>query len=157
MTEHAMPTTPDQSKENTRMPAPPNGDAPAADAASVVAEFLTAYFSGDLNRAQSLVSDDFVFQAPLVEQHATKEVFFGGAEQKIALVRGIRILRSWVDGEEVSTVYEIDVRTEAGAASMRMHEWHTVRDGLLVSTVMTFDSSARAALLMHQALMSPHP
>ena len=61
---------------------------------------------------------------------------------------------NWADGEEDSTVYEIDVRTEEGAASMRMREWHTVRDGRLVSTVMTFDSSARAALLMHQALMS---
>jgi ketosteroid isomerase-like protein len=129
---------------------------PTPDVASVVAEFLKAYLSGDLSRAKSLVSDDFVFRAPLVEQHGTKEDFFGGAEQKVALVRGHRILRSWVDGEEVSTVYAIDVRTEEGSASMRLHEWHTVRDGRLVSTVMTFDSSAPAALLMHHALMSPH-
>jgi ketosteroid isomerase-like protein len=137
------------------MPAP-NRDAPASDAASVVAEFLTAYLSGDLDRARSLVCDDFVFQAPLIEQQATKENFFGGAEPKVALIQGHRILRSWADGDEVSTVYEIDVRTEEGAASMCLHEWHTVRDGRLVSTVMTFDTAAPAALLMHQALMSPH-
>lgn len=131
-------------------------DTPAADAASVVAEFLAAYLSGDLDRARSLVSDDFSFQAPLVEQHATKEEFLGGSEQKVALVRDHRIVRSWADGEEVSTVYEIDVRTEEGAASMRIHEWHTVRDARLVSTVMTFDTAAPAALLMHRALMSPH-
>lgn len=53
-------------------------------------------------------------------------------------------------------MYEIDVRTDGGAASMRLHEWHTVRDARLVSTVMTFDTAAPAALLMHQALMSPH-
>jgi ketosteroid isomerase-like protein len=137
------------------MPAP-NTDAPAADAESVVAEVLSAYLRGDLDRARSLVSGDFVFQAPMIEQQATKEAFFAGAEQKVALIEDHRILRSWVDGEEVSTVYEIDVRTGGGAGSMRLHEWHTVRDGRLLSTVMTFDTAAPAALLMHQAFMSPH-
>jgi hypothetical protein len=68
----------------------------------------------------------------------------------------LSLLRSWAEGPEVSTVYEIDVRTAQGAASMRLHEWHTVRDAHLVSTVMTFDTSAPAALLMHEALSAPH-
>ncbi len=118
--------------------------------------YLTTYLSGDVDRAHSLVGDDFVFQAPLVESTATKEAFFAGIEHKLALIRAHRILRMWADGDSVFTVYEIDVETPAGAASMLMHEWHTVRQGRIASTVMIFDTQAPAAQLMRQALASPH-
>ncbi len=57
--------------------------------------YLTTYLCGDVDRAHSLVGDDFVFQAPLVETTATKEAFFAGVEHKLALIRDHRILRMW--------------------------------------------------------------
>ena len=63
------------------------------------------------------------------------------------------LLRQWQDGDDVSTAYEIDVRTAAGAATMLLHEWHTVANGQLRSSVMAFDTAAPAARLLHDALM----
>jgi hypothetical protein len=83
----------------------------------------------------------------------SQEVFFAGAEEKSALVRGFRVLRQWEDADDVSTLYEIDVETKAGAASMLMFEWHHVRDSSIDSTVMVFDTIAPAAELIRTELM----
>jgi ketosteroid isomerase-like protein len=127
-------------------------------AAGVVTEFLTALYSGDIDRARDLVADDFTFRAPLVEAVAAKEAYFAEAPEKMQFVRGCRVLRQWHDADagEVSSVYELDIETPAGAASMRMSEWHTVRDGRLTSTVMIFDTAARAAQLLGDALGAHH-
>ncbi|MBO0689498.1 MAG: hypothetical protein J2P40_08000 [Candidatus Dormibacteraeota bacterium] len=129
-------------------------DGPAA----VVTEFLTAFFSGEIDRARSLVADDFTFRAPLVGAAATKEAYFAGAAEKVQFVRGMRILRQWQDGPagEVSSVYELDVETPAGSDSLLMGEWHRVRERLLASTVMIFDTGARAAQLLGGALAAQH-
>jgi hypothetical protein len=39
---------------------------------------------------------------------------------------------------------------------MVMHEWHTVVDGHLTASLMTFDTAAPAARLMHDALAATH-
>lgn len=127
-------------------------DDPSSPAA-IVTSCLTAYLSGEIAKAQSLVRDDFSFRAPLMETGATKDVYFAGSDQKTQYIQDFRILRQWQDADEVATVYEIDVQTPAGAASMLMHEWHTVRAGKIASTVMIFDTAARAAQLLHDALM----
>ena len=51
--------------------------------AGIVTEFLTAFYSGDVDRARDLVADDFTFRAPLVEPVATKEAYFAGAPEKV--------------------------------------------------------------------------
>ena len=76
-----------------------------------------------------MVADDFRFRAPLVEANGTKETFFAGSDSKTHLVEAVRVVRQWSDGADVSTVYELDVKTSAGAATMVMHEWHTVACG----------------------------
>jgi predicted SnoaL-like aldol condensation-catalyzing enzyme len=133
-------------------PADQRTDDPSSPAA-VVTSYLTAYLSGEIATAQSLVRDDFSFRAPLIETGGTKDAYFAGSGQKARYIQGFRILRQWQDGDEVAAVYEIDVQTPAGAASMLMHEWHTIRDGKIASTVMIFDMAARAAQLLHDALM----
>lgn len=120
--------------------------------ATVVADYLTAFLSGDIAKARSAMTDDFTFRAPLVHANGTKEVFFAGAEHKSALIRDFRILRLWQDGDEVSCVYEIDVETPAGRASMPLHEWHLVRDGRIAAISMIFDTHAPAADLIRNAL-----
>jgi hypothetical protein len=118
----------------------------------IVTRFLSSYHGGRIADARAMLTEDFWFRAPLVGD-GSQEVFFAGAEEKSALVRGFRVLRQWEDADDVSTLYEIDVETEAGAASMLMHEWHHVRDGSIDSTVMVFDTVAPAAELIRAELM----
>lgn len=137
------------------MPAPrPTYDvrSPASSAARIVTEYLTAYLSGEPPKASSMVREDFSFRAPLIETAGTKDVFFAGSDRKAAYIRAFRILRQWEDGDEVSTVYEIDIQTSEGAASLLMHEWHTLAAGQIASSVMLFDTAAPAARLLHEAL-----
>lgn len=136
--------------QEARTPRPTDPPGPL----TVVTDYLTAFLTGDLDRARSLMHEDFVFRAPLMEDSGDKEAFFAGADRKTALIRDFRILRMWSDRDEVSTVYEIEVATSAGKAAMPLHEWHAVRDDRVASTVMIFDTHARAAQLIHHALAS---
>ncbi len=133
----------------------PDASPPAPSAAEVVTEYLTAYLSGNIPKAKSMIRGDFSFRAPLIENTATSDVFFAGADRKAGYLRGFTILRQWEDADEVSTLYQIDVNTPSGNASMLMHEWHTTASGQIVSTVMLFDTAAPAARLLHDALMAP--
>lgn len=112
--------------------------------------------SGDIDRARRMVSEDFSFQAPLHEGHGSKSAYFAGAEEKTRFIHAFRILRQWADGDDVSTVYELDIQTPEGTATMAMSEWHTVHAGLVTSTYMVFDSSASAARLLGNALGAHH-
>jgi hypothetical protein len=140
------------------MPPPsrgPNATPPTPSAAEVVTEYLTAYLSGNIPKARSMIGADFVFRAPLIENTATTDVFFAGADRKARYIRSFAILRQWENGDEVSTLYRIDVNTPSGNASMLMHEWHTTASGQIVSSVMLFDTAAPAARLLGDALTAP--
>src|SRR5690242_9220849 len=126
-----------------------------ATPSALVSAFLHAFMSGDIERASAMVSENFSFRAPLHEGLGDKAVYFAGAERKTRFIRALRILRQWADGEEVSTVYELDIQTPEGAATMSMSEWHTVREGRIAATYMVFDSAAKAAALLRNAL-GPH-
>ncbi len=140
------------------MPALPSARtmrSPADSGARIVTEYLTAYLSGEISTASQLVREDFSFRAPLIEAAASKGVFLAGSDRKASYVRAFRILRQWEDGDEVSTLYEIDIQTSEGAASLLMHEWHTLAAGRIASSVMLFDTAAPAARLLYEALSGP--
>lgn len=124
--------------------------------AELVTTFLEAFLGGDIDRAQAMASDDFSFRAPLHQARGDKAAYFAGAEHKTRFIEAFRILRQWADGEEVCTVYELDIRTPEGAATMAMSEWHSVRAGRVASTYMVFDSAAKAAGLLRHALGAHH-
>lgn len=124
--------------------------------AQTVTTFLQAFMSGDIDKARHMVSEDFSFQAPLHDGRGSKLAYFAGAETKARFIRAFRILRQWADGDDVSTVYELDIQTPEDTATMAMSEWHTVHAGLVTSTYMVFDSSARAARLLGNALGAHH-
>ncbi len=112
----------------------------------VVIEYLTAFYSGDFNKAQSLLADDFSFRGPFL-QVDRKDAFFKGAQGLKPIVRGHRMLRQWEDGDDVCSVYELNVETPLGAGSVLMSEWNTVRGGQIVSGVVVFDTAAFRALV----------
>lgn len=123
---------------------------------ALVTAFLEAFLSGEIDRARAMVTEDFSFRAPLHQGSGDQAAYFAGAEHKTRFIRAFRILRQWVDGDQVATFYELDVQTREGAATMAMSEWHTLRDGRLASTCMVFDSNAKAATLLRAALGAQH-
>jgi len=116
----------------------------------IVTTYLTAFFGGDIATARGLVHDDFRFVAPL--DSGGIDEFFAGAERKAALIRNLRIQRLWSDADEVATVYELEIETATGSASLQVFEWDRVRDGRVVATTMLFDTADRAVELMRDAL-----
>lgn len=121
-----------------------------AHASQTVTEFLTAFFSGDVGRAKELVSRDFSYEAPFGSGDSRS--YFAGAETKATFIRSFRILHQWEDGDDVSTIFELAIATDDGEATMPMSEWHRVRDGKIVSTLMIFNGSAKAVELLSSAL-----
>jgi len=118
----------------------------------IVADFLSSFMTGDVARARELIDPEFTFRAPLHSGTGDARAYFGGAQEKARFIEAFRILRQWEDSGEVSTIYEIDIRTDEGAATLPMSEWHSVRDGKIQSTMLIFNASAPAVQLMANAL-----
>jgi YHS domain-containing protein/ketosteroid isomerase-like protein len=107
--------------------------------AEIVNAYLAAYTSGDVDRAASLVSENFFFQGPMQTTAGTS------ALRKIvahvaANARGHRVLRQWQDGDEVCTIYQLSAETDTEATSVLVSEWNTVRGGQVASSLMLFDT-----------------
>jgi len=101
-----------------------------AGATKVVNEYLAAFYSGDLDKARSVVAENYVFKGPFVEAN-DREAFFQSAARLAAIVRGHHVLKQVEQGEDVCSLYEVNIVTAAGSGSVTMSEWHTVREGRL--------------------------
>lgn len=117
-----------------------------AVASDVVNRYLDRFYRGDFAAAGAVVAREFSFTGPFLEVRG-KDAFFAGAAGLRQIVRGHRLLRQWIDGAEVCSLYDVHLETPAGAATIPMSEWHTVRDGHLVAGRVLFDSAAFRALL----------
>jgi hypothetical protein len=125
--------------------------ADSAETASLaVSAYLAAFYSGDFARARSMVATDFAFRGPFLQVEG-RDAFFDGAAGLLPIVRGHRVLRQWADGDDVCSLYEVNLETSLGAGSILMSEWNTVRSGLLTSGCVVFDTAA------FRALVSPRP
>jgi hypothetical protein len=122
----------------------------------IVTGFLEAFMSGKIEQASAMVREDFSFNAPLLERTGDKNAYFAGAGKETRFIDAFRILHQWADGDDVSTLYELDIRTPEGAATMAVSEWHTVKSGQVASTFMVFNSTAEAARLLGNALGHRH-
>jgi hypothetical protein len=54
--------------------------------------------------------------------------------------RGMQMRRQWKDGDDVCSLYTFDVEAPAGAVSVLVSEWNTVRDGEVASSLAVFDT-----------------
>jgi ketosteroid isomerase-like protein len=116
------------------------------DASQVVNAYLTAFWSGDVDRARSLVADGFSFRGPLA-QADDSAAFFASAAPLQPIVRGHELVRQWVDGNEVCSIYRCRLETARGAGSVLLTEWDTVRDDRVAAAQLAFDTAAFRALL----------
>lgn len=121
-------------------------------AAHVVRNFLQAVMSGEIAVARDMVCDDFVFRTPTHDGIGGLRDYFAAAEERAPFVRRFRILHQWEDGNEVSTLYELDLGTPTHHAAMRINEWHSVDDTRVASAIMVFDTNAAAVRALRGAL-----
>ena len=111
----------------------------------VVNSYLHAFYDGDFEAAGSLLANDFAFNGPFV-QVTGKDTFLESASGLRDIVHGHTLLRQWTDGDEVSSIYEVNFVTPHGADAIVMSEWHTVSGGALRSGKVIFDAAAFRAL-----------
>lgn len=116
------------------------------DASELFRTYLDRFTSGDTSGAAELLTDDFRFHGPILQSEG-KAAFLAGSAQLGPIMRGVQIHRQWQDGDQVCSFYDFKIETPAGAGSIPMAEWNTVRDGKLASARLIFDSAAMAALM----------
>ena len=100
----------------------------------VVNAYLAAYTSGEVDRAASLVSEDFSFHGPM-QATAGRSALRKIAAHVAANARGHRVLRQWQDDNEVCTIYQLRVGTGSestwvlGSRRSRPGSRHGARSG----------------------------
>ena len=115
-------------------------------AAELFRTYLERFTSGDTAGAADLLTDDFRFHGPILQSEG-RAAFLEGSASLGPIMRGVRIHRQWEDGDQVCSFYDFKIETPAGAGSIPMAEWNTVRDGKLASARLVFDTAALAALM----------
>ncbi|HUA06127.1 MAG TPA: nuclear transport factor 2 family protein [Solirubrobacteraceae bacterium] len=111
--------------------------------------YLERFASGDIDGAAELLADEFAFDGPILRAH-NKGEFLAGSATAAAIARGCTIHHQWVDGDDVCSIYDFEIETAAGTASIPMAEWSVIRDGKLVSSRLLFDTAAMAPLMSAQ-------
>ncbi|MEO3759260.1 nuclear transport factor 2 family protein [Mycobacterium sp. B14F4] len=107
--------------------------------------YLRLFTSGDKAGAAELLTDDFRFHGPMLQSEG-KADFLAGSEPLCPIMRGAHVHRQWEHGDEVCSIYDFDIETPVGAASIPMAEWTTFRDGKLASARLYFDTAAMTAM-----------
>ncbi len=76
-----------------------------------------------------------------------KDAFFEAVSDMASIFKGHTILKQFEDGNEVCSIYDLEIEAPAGAGSVTMSEWCTVQDGRLTSARLVFDTAAFNALV----------
>ena len=118
------------------------GDSPER----VVSAYLEAFYAGHFDIARCLVADDLSFKGPFVQVDSA-DALFASAKPLQQIVKGHRPIKQWRDGDEISTLYEMNLETPAGNGSVLVSEWNTVRDGKVTSATLVFDTAAFRSLV----------
>ena len=114
--------------------------------AALVNQYLAAFYSGDFSTAREFVADDFHFDGPFVEA-TNKEMYFASAARLAPVVKGHKLLRQWEQGNEVCSIYDVDLETPAGKGTVTMSEWHTTGKNQLRSGRVILDTAVFRALM----------
>jgi len=107
-----------------------------ADTAALAATYFRAWQDRDFELFRSVLADDVTFDGPMGQARNADECVQGvkGLSQ---IVTGIVIRRVFVDGDDVTTWFEL--HTSATSEPMLVANWCHVRDGKIATIRVTFD------------------
>lgn len=116
------------------------------DAQAAAERFFNAFYSGDAEATREAVSKDFVMEGPFATAHDIEELL-SLSEGLMKIVRGHKVLRWIVDGNNVSALYQIMIAGSAGVGPLTTGGWFTVVDGRLVRGQVIYDSAEFDAIV----------
>lgn len=93
----------------------------------------------------SLLAADFKFVGP-VDQTTGIEAFMKLNQSFFPMVTGMRVLKQFENGEDVCSIYEIDVQPPTGKAlTLKIADWVVVKNGKMVEERLYYDAREYAA------------
>ncbi len=97
----------------------------------------------------SLLADDIKFVGP-ISQATGIEDYMRASASFFQMVTGTRVLSQFEDGNNVCTIYEMDVKLPTGSShTISIAEWAVVENGKLQQDHVYFDASVFAPVLQH--------
>lgn len=107
-------------------------------------ETTNRYYDVVQNKGAGLadvLADDVTFNGPLV-QWTGKAEFLEGFAQMAEGMAGIRMLKQFENGDEVCSIFEMDMNTPKGPITASMAEWVKVSNGRIAAAKLHFDPRA---------------
>lgn len=105
------------------------------------------YEATEARRAQdlpALVADDVTFIGPMMKAEGASE-YVAMNEQLLGFHAGTRMLRRFQNGDDVCSIYEMDMSTPAGGSiTLAIADWIRVKDGKIAEQRIYFDPRAFA-------------
>ncbi|CAG0999544.1 hypothetical protein ARNL5_03975 [Anaerolineae bacterium] len=93
----------------------------------------------------SLLAGEFRFVGP-VDQTTGIEAFMKLNEVFFPLVTGMRMLKQFENGEDVCSIYEMDLKSPSGTPlTLKIADWVVVKKGKLVEQRIYYDAREFAA------------
>lgn len=91
------------------------------------------------NQDASVVADEFKFIGP-VDQVSGKDAFLKLSADFFPRVKGMNMLQQFENGDNVCSIYEMDLAMPNGqAVTLTVSDWTIVKDGMLVETRIMYD------------------
>ena|SRR5438876_3244456 len=104
--------------------------------ADVIHKFLGALGQGDFGAARNALTDDFTFRGPF-DNFATPEPYVEALRKLYPIVKGVKVQKLFVDGDEACLLYDMETSVVGTAF---ICEWYRVRDGKLAAMRAVFDA-----------------
>jgi ketosteroid isomerase-like protein len=104
-----------------------------ADPVAVARASYEAYASGDREKIEALIADDFHFTSPL-DNRIDRETYFSRCWPNSEWIEGFEFIHTVLDGERVFVTYE----GRARGRRFRNTEILTIRDGQIVDAEVYF-------------------
>ena len=93
----------------------------------------------------SLLADNFRFIGP-VDQTTGIEAFMKLNESFFPLVTGMRMLKQFENGDDVCSIYEMDLKSPAGTSlTLNVADWVVVKNGKMEEERIYYDAREFAA------------
>jgi limonene-1,2-epoxide hydrolase len=105
--------------------------------ADTVNGFMGALGRGDFAGARKLLADDLVFQGPF-DTFSTAEPYLEALKKLYPIVKGVKVQKLFVDGDDACLLYDMETSTPVGSALIC--EWYRVQDGKIKTMRAVFDA-----------------